>query len=74
MSGEHEGTSLAPPYWWCLTHERAEGRDGCANTVRLGPFDTKEEAEQALETARKRSEAWDNDPKWNDVPEGGASS
>jgi len=57
---------LEPPYWWCLDHERVEGRDGCPNTVRLGPFETQEEAEGALELARKRTEAWDNDPAWRD--------
>jgi hypothetical protein len=43
-----------------------ETDEGCANSVRLGPFKERAEAEQALELARRRSEAWDNDPTWND--------
>lgn len=27
----------------------------------LGPYDTREEAERAVETARERTEAWDED-------------
>ena len=56
---------MQPPFWWCLTHERVEGSEGCANSDRLGPYDTFEEAEHALEKARERTEAWDNDPRWS---------
>jgi hypothetical protein len=55
-----------PQYWWCLDHQSVETDEGCANTVRLGPFDDYAAAAAALETARRRSEAWDNDPVWND--------
>jgi hypothetical protein len=34
--------------------------------VRLGPYPTREEAEQALETVERRNDAWDNDPVWSD--------
>jgi len=31
----------------------------------MGPYDTREEAEQALETAKKRSQSWDDeDDNW----------
>lgn len=34
---------------------------------RMGPYRTREEAERALETARERSEAWDEeDRRWED--------
>ncbi|WP_340538094.1 hypothetical protein [Nocardioides sp. GXZ039] len=56
-------------YWYCLTHNRVEGRDGCPNKDRLGPFATEAEAARAVETAHERTEAWDNDPKWNDDAE-----
>ena len=56
----------SPRYWWCLVHEKVETDDGCANTERLGPFDDYAEASTALEVARRRTEAWDNDPEWND--------
>ena len=59
-------TSEPLQYWWCLVHERVETDDGCANTERLGPFAEQEEAASALEVARRRNEAWENDPEWND--------
>jgi hypothetical protein len=53
-------------YWWCLEHERVETDEGCANTERLGPFDSATEAAAALENAQRRTEAWETDPDWND--------
>ncbi len=53
-------------YWFCLTHHTVEGRDGCKNADRLGPYATEQEAARALETVAERNEAWDDDPKWND--------
>ena len=46
-----------------------ETGEGCANSVRLGPFDDYADAANALEHARQRTEAWDNDPSWNDDAE-----
>jgi len=57
-----------PRYWWCLDHQSVETDEGCANSVRLGPFDDHAEAAQALELAHRRSEQWDNDEAWNDDP------
>ncbi len=42
-----------PRYWWCLDHEAVETDEGCANSVRLGPFDDYAKAADALETARR---------------------
>ncbi len=56
-----------PEYYYCLTHKAVEGRDGCRNTDRIGPFATRDEAAAALEKVAERNEAWDNDPKWNDA-------
>ena len=53
-------------YWFCLTHHTVEGRDGCKNADRLGPYGSSEEASRALEKVQERNEAWDNDPDWND--------
>ena len=53
-------------FWFCLRHHEVEGRDGCPNADRLGPYATAAEAAQAVELAAERSEAWDNDPKWKD--------
>ena len=58
--------AMKPPYWWCLDHQRVEGRDGCANSVRLGPFEEYADARAAIQRARERTETWDQDPKWND--------
>lgn len=50
-------------FWWCLTHGRVEGGSsddaGCANMDRLGPYDSREQAEGALARARERTAARD---------------
>ncbi len=46
-------------YWWCLKHERVEDESGCAHTDRLGPYATQQEAQDALATARRRTEEQD---------------
>ena len=54
-------------YWFCVKHHRVEqGEDMCPPIDRLGPYPTREEAEQALGKAAERNEEWDSDPKWND--------
>ncbi|MEJ7831785.1 MAG: hypothetical protein WKF79_06985 [Nocardioides sp.] len=57
---------LMAEYWYCITHARVEGEEGCPNKDRLGPYDTEADASAALEKAAKRTEEWDNDPRWND--------
>ncbi len=57
---------MADKFWYCLEHHRVEPQDGCAYQDRLGPYDTEAEAARALEKAKERTEAWDNDPNWND--------
>jgi hypothetical protein len=58
-------TATGGPWYWCLTHARVEGQDGCANIDRLGPYDTREEAAAALTRAKERTEAWDaQDASW----------
>lgn len=47
------------PWYWCLVHQRVEPEQGCANDRRLGPYETRAEAENALVRARERTEAWD---------------
>jgi hypothetical protein len=54
-------------FWFCLKHHRVEtGEDVCGPADRLGPYESAEEAEHALERVQNRNEAWDNDPDWND--------
>ena len=53
------------PWYWCLIHARVEGAEGCANDERMGPYETREEAETALRRAHERTEAWDDeDDRW----------
>ncbi len=53
-------------WWYCLKHERVEPSDGCANADRMGPYETPQQAERALDIAAARTQAWDEDPRWND--------
>jgi hypothetical protein len=53
-------------YWFCVKHHAVEGTKGCPNKDRLGPYDSREDAEHALEKAEQRNQEWDNDPAWND--------
>jgi len=53
-------------WWFCLTHHEVEGRHGCLNKDRLGPYPSQDAASHALEKVQQRNEEWDNDPKWQD--------
>lgn len=53
-------------YWFCLTHHRVEGEEGCRSADRLGPYPTEAEASRALEKVEERNEEWEHDPAWND--------
>jgi hypothetical protein len=53
-------------YWFCLTHHTVEGKEGCRDQDRLGPYSTESDAAQALEKAAERTKAWESDPDWND--------
>ncbi len=57
---------MAEQYYFCLEHHTVEGADGCRSADRLGPYGSREEAEQALDKVQQRNEEWDNDPKWKD--------
>ena len=57
-------------YWFCLKHHTVEGRDGCRNSDRLGPYATAAEAERALDKVEERNEQWDAaDDDWDAVDE-----
>jgi hypothetical protein len=51
-------------WYYCLDHRAVEPYQGCRDQVRIGPFETREEAERALDTVARRNEKWDNDPDW----------
>jgi hypothetical protein len=53
-------------WWFCLTHMRVEGDEGCPNKDRMGPYETEEAAANALKTAAERNKAWqDQDRDWD---------
>ena len=57
---------MAEKYFFCLKHHAVEGKHGCKASDRLGPYDTRAEAEHALEKVEERNELWEHDPDWND--------
>lgn len=52
-------------WYYCLKHHTVEQGLQCPARNRLGPYATREAAENALQTAKERNEDWDNDPRWN---------
>jgi hypothetical protein len=47
-------------WWFCLNHNTVEDDDGsCAGKDRLGPYPTREAAQNALETVQERNADWD---------------
>jgi hypothetical protein len=46
-------------WYYCLVHQRVEPEAGCANAERMGPYETEAEAQNAMETAKLRNEAFD---------------
>jgi hypothetical protein len=65
MTGTHGGEE-DDRWYYCLDHKTVEPYEGCRAEVRIGPFPTREEAEQALDTVARRNEQWDNDPDWSE--------
>ena len=60
---------MAQEFWYCLKHGSVEDEPRCQGADRMGPYATRHEAERALELAAQRTEAWDEDPRWNDDAE-----
>ena len=48
-------------WWFCLLHKAVEENEGCANASRLGPYETREFAETAIERISKRQEELDSE-------------
>ena len=60
---------MSGSWWWCTTHETVEPNEGCPNAVRLGPYESEQDAEHAVERAHERTEAWDAaDRAWEGGP------
>ena len=58
---------MAERWYWCQRHERAEpAGQACRALDRLGPYPSREAAENWRETAAARNEAWeDQDEAWD---------
>ena len=59
---------MADGEWWYDLRTKSAVQDTKAGKItdRLGPYASREEAEQALDKVAERNEAFDNDPRWND--------
>ena len=59
---------MADGEWWFDLKTRSAVQDTKAGKIadRLGPYASREEAEQALDKVAERNEAFDNDPRWKD--------
>ena len=59
---------MADGEWWYDLKTRSAVQDTKAGKIadRLGPYASREEAEQALEKVAERNEAFDEDPRWKD--------
>jgi hypothetical protein len=50
-------------WYFCLKHNTVEGDDGCPGKDRLGPYDSREAAANALEKVKERNREWDAQDK-----------
>lgn len=48
-------------WWFCLIHKIVEENTGCPNASRLGPYESRELAETALQRISKRQEDLDSE-------------
>lgn len=47
------------PFYYCLAHSTVEEREGCRSANRMGPYATREEAENWQGTVARRNEEWE---------------
>lgn len=55
--------------WWYDLKTKSvvsEPKNRAKATDRLGPYNSREEAERALEKVEERNENWDHDSGWSD--------
>jgi hypothetical protein len=45
-------------WYYCVKHNAVEPAGACAAKDRLGPYETQQEAQHALERVQERNEAW----------------
>ena len=46
-------------WFYCLKHKRVEQGPGCPDRDRMGPYDSENDAANALQHARERNERWE---------------
>ncbi|GAB2804992.1 hypothetical protein GCM10027176_07420 [Actinoallomurus bryophytorum] len=47
-------------WFYCLKHKRVEQGPGCPDRDRMGPYDSENEATNALQRAKERNEDWES--------------
>ncbi|KAB8181497.1 hypothetical protein FH610_028570 [Microbispora catharanthi] len=58
---------VSDQWWFCLKHMSVEPEKGCPNKDRLGPYDSRDTAAHALQTAAERNKRWtEQDKEWDD--------
>lgn len=59
---------MADGQWWYDLKSKSAVQDERAgkSADRLGPYESREAAERALEKVAERNETFDHDPRWND--------
>ncbi|GGL03730.1 hypothetical protein [Planomonospora parontospora] len=58
---------MSDQWWFCLKHMAVEPEQGCPNKDRMGPYETRQAAADALRTAAGRNERWkDEDEAWEE--------
>ncbi len=55
-------------WWFNLNTQQVEEGEGDANSQRLGPYETQDEAAGVLERMKQRNERWDEQDKWPGEP------
>jgi len=48
-------------WYYCFKHEKVETRDECRQMDRMGPYPTREDAENWQERVGARNEAWEDE-------------
>jgi hypothetical protein len=56
---------VADEWWWCLKHQRAEHAPDVKDAMRMGPYESKEAAENWKDRLDARNEEWEKeDERW----------
>jgi hypothetical protein len=66
MHSVHMSSGGGGQFYWCLFHHRVEtDDDSCPGKRTLGPYQTRAEAERAMEKVAERNAEWDaEDARW----------